>query len=288
MKKHTFLVSDESLNSHGFKVLTAGINTTNFEKNPVMLYMHDRSHSVIGRWENLRKEGNKLYADAIFDEEDPEAVKIAGKVERGFIKAASVGILAIEHTSNDVVSKSELVEISIVDVGSNRNALRLYHNSQEVKELYHQLNITNMDLLQSLIILLGLPKDTTEEDILKKVAQLKKLESSNQEEEKQKKEELLTLSLQKGKIEAPMIPQYRKMLDFDFEGTKKILDGMPEKIDLAGMIVAPGTIQKGSEKHPKDKPKNQWNLHDYRKYAPNELRDNPELYKTLVNREYNQ
>lgn len=88
MKKHTFLVSDESLNSHGFKVLTAGINTTNFEKNPVMLYMHDRSHSVIGRWENLRKEGNKLYADAIFDEEDPEAVKIAGKVERGFIKAA--------------------------------------------------------------------------------------------------------------------------------------------------------------------------------------------------------
>lgn len=32
MEKQTFLVSDEGENSYGFKVLTEGIDTTQFEK----------------------------------------------------------------------------------------------------------------------------------------------------------------------------------------------------------------------------------------------------------------
>ena len=95
--RYTFLLSDESTNSYGFKVITAGIDTTQFKRNPVMLFMHDRSTQVIGRWENVRTENDKLYADAVFDEADPEAKKIAGKVERGFIKAASIGISVLER-----------------------------------------------------------------------------------------------------------------------------------------------------------------------------------------------
>lgn len=53
---HTFVVSDESPNSYGFVVLTEGIDTAQFERNPVMLYMHERSR-VVGRWENIRKRG---------------------------------------------------------------------------------------------------------------------------------------------------------------------------------------------------------------------------------------
>lgn len=109
-KKHTFLVSDESVNSYGFRVQTTGIDTTYFERNPVMFYMHNRNAQVIGCWENLRKEGENLYADAVFDEADPEAQRIAGKVERGFIKAASIGIHILDQT-DDWVTKSELMEI---------------------------------------------------------------------------------------------------------------------------------------------------------------------------------
>ena len=64
----TFVLSDETVNSYGFVVLTEGIDTTAFERNPVMLYMHNRDGNVIGRWDNIRKEGKRLLADAVFDE----------------------------------------------------------------------------------------------------------------------------------------------------------------------------------------------------------------------------
>jgi phage head maturation protease len=124
MSKHTFLVSDESINCYDLIVRTGGIDTTQFEKNPIMLYMHERPR-VIGRWENLKKEGGKLYADAVFDTDDLFASEIAGKVERGFLKSASVGLGNVS-IKNDTVVSCKLFEISIVDIGGNSNALRLY------------------------------------------------------------------------------------------------------------------------------------------------------------------
>lgn len=59
MDKISFVISDESVNSYGYIVKTDGRDTTAFERNPVMLYMHERK-TVVGRWENIRKEGNKL------------------------------------------------------------------------------------------------------------------------------------------------------------------------------------------------------------------------------------
>ena len=66
MSKNSFIVSDETKNCFGMIVKTDGINTESFIKNPVMLYMHERK-TVVGRWENLRKDGSKLIADAVFD-----------------------------------------------------------------------------------------------------------------------------------------------------------------------------------------------------------------------------
>ena len=63
-KPITFVLSDESVNSYGFVVLTEGIDTSAFERNPVMLYMHNRDGNVIGRWENIRKEDKRLLGDA--------------------------------------------------------------------------------------------------------------------------------------------------------------------------------------------------------------------------------
>ena len=60
----TFVVSDESVNSYGYTILTAGIDLSRFEKNPIMLLQHD-SKNIIGKWENVRIEDNKLLADAV-------------------------------------------------------------------------------------------------------------------------------------------------------------------------------------------------------------------------------
>ena len=70
----TFIVSDESVNSYGMIILTAGIDTSRFEQNPVMLYMHERA-TIVGRWENIRKENDKLLADAVFDDSTPLGVQ---------------------------------------------------------------------------------------------------------------------------------------------------------------------------------------------------------------------
>lgn len=140
---YSFVLSDESLNSYGFRFLTDGIDTSLFEKNPIALWVHARSYGwnknaeplPIGKWVNIRKDGKKLVADLEFDEDDEFAVSLMRKVEKGIINMVSIGARAIT-TSDDpsvlikgqtrpTVVQSLLMECSLVDIGANRNALRL-------------------------------------------------------------------------------------------------------------------------------------------------------------------
>ena len=128
MNENTFVVSDESINSYGYIVITEGIDTTAFERNPIMLYMHERK-TVVGRWENIRKDGKKLLADAVFDESTELGRTVKTQVENGFLRSASIGVDIIETKEIDgvnIVTKSVLYEISIVDIPANKNALKLY------------------------------------------------------------------------------------------------------------------------------------------------------------------
>lgn len=138
--KHTFVLNDETIvNSWGFRVKNDGINLERFKSNPVILTDHWNSiSSVIGRWENIRIEGVLLKADAVFDEEDEEAAKIAGKVKRGFLKGASMGIKPLSEKDfvmaadgNIDLVASELMEASVVAVPSNMASVKLYHNSND-------------------------------------------------------------------------------------------------------------------------------------------------------------
>jgi hypothetical protein len=90
---------------------------------------------VIGKWTNIRVEGARLLAEPVFDQGDEGASSIAGKVERGFIKACSMGLLYLRENMKlaqdgiyDLI-KSELLEVSIVAIPSNANALRLFTSS---------------------------------------------------------------------------------------------------------------------------------------------------------------
>lgn len=95
MDKTTFVVSDESVNSYGFVIRTAGIDTARFERNPVMLYMHERK-TVVGRWENIRKDGKKLLANAVFDDTTELGSTVKAQVEKGFLRSASIGVDILE------------------------------------------------------------------------------------------------------------------------------------------------------------------------------------------------
>ena len=103
---HTFIVSTDAVNSYGYRILTEGIDTEQYMKNPVVLYMHNRGFGtltgseIIGRTVSLKKEAGKLIAEVEFDEQDDFAKKIAAKVEGGFIKMSSLGADIIETSSD--------------------------------------------------------------------------------------------------------------------------------------------------------------------------------------------
>jgi hypothetical protein len=167
-KLFTFVISDESLNSYGFRVLTDGIDTSLFEKNPIALWVHSRPYGwdknreplPIGKWVNLRRDGKKLVADLEFDEDDAFAVALMKKVDKGIINMVSAGLRAIT-TSDDpsvlvkgqtrpTVVQSALMEVSLVDIGANRNALRLQDEFGDEINLSDRANNHMLPLLRDI------------------------------------------------------------------------------------------------------------------------------------------
>jgi len=192
-----FLVSDESLNRQGFRILTAGIDTAQFERNPVMLYDHERSRLPIGSWK-LEREGNKLYAVATFDEKDDFALSIKNKVDGGFIRMTSIAAMPIEVSSDPTlmlpgqelptVTRCELREISIAPFGANYNALKLCDMAGTEIQLSEfsknqLLKDNKMNTLKDTLSATFALKDASEADIVRHVITLsersKSLESEN-------------------------------------------------------------------------------------------------------------
>lgn len=132
-KNKKFVLNDETVeNSYGFYVRTAGIKLDRFLSNPVMLSDHNNTNlAVLGKWLELEKNGHQLLGLPEFDVADPDAKKIAGKVDRGYIKGASMGLLMkgadMVYVDNKIIlMECELVEGTIIPVPSNPRSLRLY------------------------------------------------------------------------------------------------------------------------------------------------------------------
>ena len=143
------IISTSGLNCYGGRVLTSGIDLTQFRKNPLLLWMHrrsfDRDAMPIGRIDNLRTDGDRLIGTPVFDQNDEFAKKIESKWENGFLRMASAGIEIIETSdapehllqgqTRRTITRCRLEEVSIVDMGGNDEALQLYDRSGKVLKL---------------------------------------------------------------------------------------------------------------------------------------------------------
>lgn len=147
------VISDESINSYGFWVLTDGIDTAAFQKNPVMLWNHNRddhgtvnSQLPIGIWKDLRVENGVLTGEPVFDETDEFAVKIKQKYESGILNACSMGFMPLEWSDAPemlkegqtvaTLTRCRLLEVSICDIPSNANAtVALYDENSKTINL---------------------------------------------------------------------------------------------------------------------------------------------------------
>lgn len=270
-KTRPFVLSDESINTYGFRCLTAGGDLKQFKRNSVMYFNHDDYSMPIGRWENIRVEDGQILADPVFDLEDPKAAEVAGKVERGFLKMASIGFRVIAKSDDPktmiagqtlpTVTKWQLREASIVGIGSNHNAIRLYDENDniisesEIMKLFDKPILNNQTKMNEVIFtLLDLPKDSTEEQLQDSIQKLVDAKATAEAENKTLKDEaakreladkelrkaesarLIDEAIKDGRLNAEARGQFLSLFDNDFESAKKVLTSIPKRMSAKAEI----------------------------------------------------
>lgn len=201
------VLSDESVNVYGFRVLTSGIDLSQFKGNPVMLYNHRRSVNwsgtaddlPIGKWNEVVKSEARLVATPEFDDEDEYAVKISKKYVKGYLNAASIGFDIVELSEDPkrmlpgqtrpTITKCILTEASICDIPGNRNALKLTYQGHSIALSGTGMDKESLDAILPAINLshnksekemnkelitttLGLPADAKDTDIIAKLTSM--------------------------------------------------------------------------------------------------------------------
>lgn len=125
-----FVASESTPDRIGDIIHASGWQLDSFTKNPVLMFGHDHGIPPIGKVVKVWIEGDKLLDMVQFDAQDPFAALIAGKYQRGFMSAQSVGFRPLEFHRNEAseggyeFTKQELVEISMVAVPMHPMAVR--------------------------------------------------------------------------------------------------------------------------------------------------------------------
>ena len=125
-----FVISDGSLDRHGTRINPKGWDLTSFKRNPIALFSHS-SAFPIGTWENVRVEGDQLVGRLVLAAKGTSARidELISLVEQGVLRAVSVGFSILEFgvpgKSQYDFDRQELLEVSLVSVPSNTNALAM-------------------------------------------------------------------------------------------------------------------------------------------------------------------
>lgn len=255
--KLTFVLSDESVNSHGTWVKTSGINLERFKKNPVMLWSHDSAFPPIGKWENIRIEGDKLLADAVFDEGDALAQAYKRKVESGLLKACSIGFYAKKFSSDvadikpgqrfETIVEAELIECSLCSVGSNENAMvlmnaegeRLEMNERGFVALGMRLIENNNNIENSMseeLTQLKADLQAKEDELVELRAFKQKAEDEAKMRLEEARKELIKNAINERKIDKSVEAVWLQLATDNFESTKLALEAMPSVDSIASRI----------------------------------------------------
>jgi hypothetical protein len=145
-----FTISNSGLNSYGFRMLTAGADLSEYNNNPIVLWMHNRSWKgtkdevlPLGYMTDLKIDGDEITGIPFFDDKDEFAMSIYHKVENGTLRTCSAGAVPIELSEDAkhllpgqtraTVTKWKLKEVSITDIGANPGALAVALYDQDAK-----------------------------------------------------------------------------------------------------------------------------------------------------------
>jgi len=319
-----FIICDNTVNRYGWRLLVEGIDTEGFLKNPVCCVQHSTYMIPVGKWSNLRVEKGQLIGTVEFDRNDDDAVKLYWKYKDGYMSAVSLNIIPIEQ-SDDVkqllpgqscptITKSELLEISLVTLPGQKNAvklstpnggkykLNLITNStamakeeKTVEQLQEELTASKKLNAENLVLRhkeRGVLQDGEIEGLKELAlhsyetvskmldARTKSEIAPNTETVEAKADALVALHFNRGAFGEPQKLVYRAGAIADYEGTKKALELLKGVDGLQTFVLGLG---EGKEKETDERAK--WTYLDYYKKDNLSLaamkKDDPERYKKL-------
>lgn len=301
-------ISNERLNSYGTRVLTSGINVEQYNRNPVLLYMHQRGQ-VIGYVKDLKVEGDEITGELMFDEATELSRRCKKQWEFGSLKMVSAGIdilelsedpkLLVAGQTSPTISKSKLFEVSLVDIGANDDAIVLQKDGKRI-ELGKDGSV-ELPLLQSnnnnqknkqmdqekLALQLGLPKDADEAAITAKLAKLQAdgAEAENLRQERDtlraaRIETLVNAAIAEKKIGEDKKQQFLELgKKIGADELKQTFDAMSPQVKLSNIVNGGGAPAGAHAEYKK--------LSDVPSDELSKMREqNPVQYKKLYKAEY--
>lgn len=301
-------ISNDSLNSYGFRVLTSGIDVGQYSRNPVLLYMHERGN-VVGYVKDLKVENNEVTGELMFDCASELSQRCKKQFEFGSLRMVSAGLEILE-TSEDkdllvagqtrpTITKSKLFEVSIADVGANDDALVLQRNGKMItlgRDGDCDLPLLNNNNKQkkteemenkTIALQLGLPETATDAEISAKLTELNALKEQNVSLLKEKESltlvnitNLVTQAIAEKRLEEKDKDQFVELgKKIGAEELEKTLKAMHPAVKLSSVLGHQGGASAGEQKFTKlsEVPADQIAV----------LRsENPEEYKRLYKAEY--
>lgn len=260
-----FLLTDNSVNCYGFRLLSEGFLLDKFK--PAIGYlMHKRDDGVAVKWEDFRWDGDKLYAKPVVN--TSRFPDLVDEIEAGFYDAASVGhIIALEWSDDNsmklegqtgiTVTKWFCRESSIVDIPGNFNSLgQLYDNNDKMlMDLSANINNNNIqktkEQMEKLVLTgamltgLNLMADATQAQAETALADLvakakrtddaeKKLKDLQDERTKEKVQNIIKEGKDEGKLTNELAAELEVSYKDNPDGLKNLVAKMPKQTRVTG------------------------------------------------------
>ncbi len=244
-------LTNDRLNSYGYRVLTEGVDITQYERNPILLYMHRRGQAI-GVIKNIKKENGEITGEIAFDEATELSCQCKKQWDFGSLRMVSIGFNIIETSEAPehlvagqrypTVTKSQLHEVSLVDIGANNDAIRLYKDGQLIilgeggecplPRLNHKPNNNPQMDIKTLALQLGLPETADEAAVNAKLAELRgsKEESDRMRAENEQLKLAQITTAVDAAIKARKIPADKKQHFIDM-GKKLGIDDLNATLD---------------------------------------------------------
>jgi HK97 family phage prohead protease len=131
------IASSESVDRAGDKILLSAWDLKNFLKNPIILFGHDSwsLENAIGKAIYIEITDKELIIDVVFSETNSKGQTVEAMLQEGMSLGASVGYIEKESKMEGdvkVITKAELVELSVVLLGCNPDAgIKIKNFAQE-------------------------------------------------------------------------------------------------------------------------------------------------------------